>query len=183
MKRAGAKVELTLQLSPLGKLPRVEHTPDALGVLTYGLVDSECEGEPLAMGSLTSAAETAPIVVAAREDMARLGIEWDGATLCVAIAKGYVLDWKLALPKLKLPDLDTADLATVRAFLEQPRPTGTLTMTVSDPAWLAHLDSVSNPTTFLRMPSRSVRQPSGRARRARREPVCVHYPLEVKPVP
>ena len=140
VKRAGAKVELTLHLAPLGKLPKVAHTPDALGVLTYGLAHSEFTGAPLSMASLTPSARKAPIVVAAREDMARLGIEWDGGTLCAAIAKGYVLDWNLALPELELPDLDAADLTTVRAFLEQPRPTATLTMTVSDPAWLAHLD-------------------------------------------
>jgi hypothetical protein len=141
MERAGAKVELTLQLPPLGKLPWLAHSTDALGVLTFGLAHSEFEGAPLTKASFVPAANEAPIVVAAFEDKERLGIEWDGGGLCAAIADGYVREWNLALPELDVPDLDTADHATVRAFLERPRPTATLTMTMSDPAWLAHLDT------------------------------------------
>jgi hypothetical protein len=130
VRREGATATFSLRLSPDGHLPTLDTETEVLRIVATPLLGEH--GDAI-VGD-------APLARALRDDLERRELDLDG--LFPAVAKGYVASFTVRAPdEPELPDLDLATPAELRAIFAAA-PIAELEVTMTDPRWLDHLDSI-----------------------------------------
>jgi hypothetical protein len=130
--RVGSRAVLTIRLGPGRELDFLPALRDVLRMIMRPLTDAD-EREFL---------RESPLTEAIRREMDER--DWSLYELHRAVdAARYIVSYTVDAPTPSpAPALDTMSAADVRAFFDEPWPTGTVTVEATDPRWLEHLDDL-----------------------------------------